>query len=311
MAGLIVAIPGLWFSVGTYEFNAFTYPPWTSIILQLVSLTVTFIFVRQIETEKKETETEETEESELQTIVEPAKAIYLSKGVILIFGIIFFNGFFMSSMTYSLPLVMIDGYGWSVLQYSPVWIGISFMGLAGVQIAKVTGKKLRSLHYLIIVPTLGYLCVLCVLFVVGCVGVGRLPKGVGETSFLFAAETSFGALQILQPTLTSIFSQVIPPEYLVRYSVLLEAFALELTRRKGENDADDFSNVCVGEDSWSVSERTRVPSRWNGSGILRSPCSNGCTHVWHYRDESPLPITRFPSPSRSRGSKRSHKRLTY
>ena len=207
MVAIVLSIKRLEFNIGSYQFNAFTYPAWSSIILQLISLVSNLIFVRMIEKEKAE---------EGSVPLPPAgRAVYMSTGVALIFAVFFFDGFFLACVVYALPLVLQDGYGWTIIQYSPVWVGISFVGIAGVQIAKKSGQVLRSQHYLVIVPTLGYMCVMALFMAVGSVGLGRLPRGLGEAFFLFGAETGFGAFQVMQTTLSSIFSQLIPPQYIV------------------------------------------------------------------------------------------------
>ena len=211
---IILSIPYLEFSIGEYQFNAFTYPAWSSILLQLISIVTNLIFVRTIEDEQGE------HTAHMKSGAGAShNGLYFSKGVFMIFLIFFFNGFYLSHLVYAIPIVMQDGYGWSIIQYAPVWVGISFVGISGVQIAKYAGKKLDQYHYLIIVPVIGYLCVMCCFAAVGAVGVGRLPTGMGETFFLFAAETAFGGFQILQTTCSSIFSHVIPPQYIVRVSL--------------------------------------------------------------------------------------------
>merc|ERR1712137_800866 len=215
---IILSIPALEVKIGGYTLNAYTYPAWSSIILQLISIVVNLFFVRMIEKEQGDDMEHMQSKPGVQT-----KGLYFSKGVFMIFLIFFFNGFFLSHMIYTIPIVMQDGYGWSIIQYAPVWVGISFVGIAGVQVAKYAGKKLDQYHYLIIVPSIGYLCVMCCFAAVGAVGVGRLPTGMGETFFLFAAETSFGVFQVLQTTCSSIFSHVIPPQYIVKMMPLTSA----------------------------------------------------------------------------------------
>ena len=56
-----------------------------------------------------------------------------------------------------------------------------------------------------------------IFLLVGSISIGKLPTGLGEAVFLIGAETSFGAFQVLQTSLSLIFSQVMPPEYLVSY----------------------------------------------------------------------------------------------
>ena len=205
---ILLAIPGLQFSIGSYEFNAFTYPAWTSLVCQIVSIFMGFFFLRRVE--------DDHQPNALQQKPGRGRAIYLSKGVVLMFSIFFFNGFYLSSTMYALPVVMMEGYGWSIIQYAPVWVGISLLGISCVQLAKHAGKWLGSFHYLIIVPNLGLLCILAVLMTVGAIGVARLPVGVGESCFVAGGIVAFGAVQISQTTLSSIFSHGIPAEYIVR-----------------------------------------------------------------------------------------------
>ena len=84
-----------------------------------------------------------------------------------------------------------------------------------IMFTKFAGKKLGHSFYLIVVPALSGLCILCAFLIVGSAGVGRLPTGVGETCFLIGIELGFACFQIIQTSLSSIFSTVIPPEFIV------------------------------------------------------------------------------------------------
>ena len=105
----------------------------------------------------------------------------------------------------------------TIIQYAPVSFGISVVGLVCVLSTKKLGVKLGEYFYVIIVPCLGYMCIMGVFMLVGSVGVGKLPTGLGETLFLFGAETGFGGFQVLQTSMSSIFSQVIPSEFIVSF----------------------------------------------------------------------------------------------
>lgn len=103
----------------------------------------------------------------------------------------------------------------TVTQYALVYFGISIVGLLAVLATKFLSKKLGQYFYMIVIPCLGYMVTMTVFLAIGSVGAGRLPKGVGETLFLFGAETAFGAFQIIQTSLSTIFSQIIPPQFIV------------------------------------------------------------------------------------------------
>lgn len=108
----------------------------------------------------------------------------------------------------------------NVIQYAPVWFGISIIGLIFVFFTKYLSKKFGPMLYIVIVPSLGYMCITTVLMCIGSVGAGKLPTGLGEAIFLFGAETGFAAFQVAQTSLSSIFSQIIPPEFIVRVFII-------------------------------------------------------------------------------------------
>merc|ERR1712130_32212 len=89
--------------------------------------------------------------------------------------------------------------------------------------AKWAARRLGELLHLAIVPTIGYLCVMCALRAVGSVSIGSLPRGLGEACFLVGTETAFGAFQIIQIASMSIFSHLVPPTYLVKMMPLMAA----------------------------------------------------------------------------------------
>lgn len=102
--GLIVAFPILEFSIGSYQFNAFTYPAWSSLMVQIPSVISNCVFLRKVENTGKKKQEQLTKIS--------TKKIYLSTGVFLVLSLFFFNGYFLFAILYSLPIVMLDGYGW-------------------------------------------------------------------------------------------------------------------------------------------------------------------------------------------------------
>lgn len=102
---LILALPQLEFSIGNYQFNAYTYPPWSSLFLQLISFVLNIIFLKKVEKDTPVITNGGTEK----------KNIFISVGVVLILAIFFFDGYFLSTITYSLPIVMLDTYEWYVV----------------------------------------------------------------------------------------------------------------------------------------------------------------------------------------------------
>ena len=199
-------MPALEFSIGAYKVDSSTYPAWCSLVLQVLSLIVNAIFIRKVEKTASTVNLQTKETSE--------KFLYVSVGVVLLMALFFFGGILLSVIIFSLPLVMVDEYQWTTLEYAPVWIGISVMGIIGVQLAKYSGRWLKSHHYAIVVPTLLYLCLMCVLVVISTFH-QKFPPGLGETLFLFGTETSFLAYQLLQTVLSSVFTQVVPMEFIV------------------------------------------------------------------------------------------------
>lgn len=106
---LILAIPALEFNIGNYQFNAYTYPAWSSLILQVISFVLNIFYIRRIELETKETGNNTEEKNALSV---KKKNIFISPGVILILVIFFFDGYFLSVLAYSLPIVMLEVYEW-------------------------------------------------------------------------------------------------------------------------------------------------------------------------------------------------------
>ena len=100
--GLILALPILDFNIGSYSLNAYTYPAWSSFVLQLISTTLNVIFLRKVERDQPEP----------PKTTEKKKNIYISTGVVLILALFLYDGYFISVFAYTLPIVMIDGYGW-------------------------------------------------------------------------------------------------------------------------------------------------------------------------------------------------------
>lgn len=103
--GLIVAFPVFEFSIGPYELNAFTYPAWTSLLVQFPSIILNCLFIKRIETP-------DTPNTANQTQKKPKKKFYFSIGILLGLSLFFFNGYFLFAIIYALPIVMLDGYGW-------------------------------------------------------------------------------------------------------------------------------------------------------------------------------------------------------
>ena len=207
---MILSIPSIEFWIGEYCLDAFTYPAWCSLVLQLFSLLVNIIFLRHVE--------DESTNQGIQPDVEEGKGLlFWSPGVLLLMVLFFFDGLLLSSIVYALPIVMIDGYGWSILQYAPVWLGISIMGIAGVQVAKYFGKWLKSYYFALVAPSLAYIGLMCILAKVSIPGMESTPA-LGESLFLVSAETNFLAYQLLQTVLSSLFTQIVPVEYIVSAS---------------------------------------------------------------------------------------------
>ena len=115
-------------------------------------------------------------------------------------------------------LIKIPVFKRNVIQYAPVWFGISIIGLIFVFFTKYLSKKFGPMLCIVIVPSLGYMCITTVLMCLGSVGAGKLPTGLGEA--IFGAETGFAAFQVAQTSLSSIFSQIIPPEFIVRVFII-------------------------------------------------------------------------------------------
>ena len=101
---LILALPILEFNIGSYQFNAFTYPAWSSLILQIVSCSINVAVLRPIESKKPSMDESKPKEK--------PKNIFISKGVILCLCIFFYDGYLVSTITYVLPVVMMEGYEW-------------------------------------------------------------------------------------------------------------------------------------------------------------------------------------------------------
>ena len=99
---LILALPFLDFSIGPYNFNVYTYPAWTSLVLQTISWALNSFLLRPVENKAQHIPHKEGKQ----------KNIYISTGVILIFLIFFYDGYLIGTFSYALPIVMLEGYGW-------------------------------------------------------------------------------------------------------------------------------------------------------------------------------------------------------
>ena len=68
---------------------------------------------------------------------------------------------------------------------------------------------------MIIVPVIGFMTIFSCFMCVGGVGLGKLPTGVGEALFIIGALGGFGCFQMSQTTLSPVYSQIIPAEFIV------------------------------------------------------------------------------------------------
>lgn len=74
---------------------------------------------------------------------------------------------------------------------------------------------------MVIVPCIGGATIFSVLMCIGSIGLGKLPTGVGETMFIIGGMGGFGCFQVSQTTLSPVYSQIIPSEFLVCSFVFL------------------------------------------------------------------------------------------
>lgn len=205
---MLLAIPYIDFSIGNYSFNQYTYPAWVTCAVEISALLGIIFGIKH---------TPLTGPPD-KTVEDPrfaGKKIYISIGVSLSILIFFYDGYIISSISYIMPVVMLDGYMWSVLKYSPVVVLLSIVGTLAAFSSKYVSKLLKGKQYIVIVPAIGYICVMCVLAVVGLPGVG-LPNWLGSLSFLFAVETQFAAFEVLQTMMSTLFAQLVPRDFIVR-----------------------------------------------------------------------------------------------
>jgi len=216
LVAIVLAIPAIAFSVGPYEFNSFTYPAWATFFVEFVALVGIVLFVQH-------SPEEAILRSESLTLNNPegkpsgasSKKIFISTGVVLALLIFFYDGYLVSTISYTMPVVMIDGYNWSVIQYSPVVLLLSIVGTVSALFSKTIGKKLKAWQHIVVIPSLGYIVLMCVVAIMGTPSVGLNPL-LGAFLFLFAVETMFFAFEILQTVLSTVFSLILPREFIVR-----------------------------------------------------------------------------------------------
>lgn len=204
----IFAIPALQVNVGSYSLDAETYPPWCSFLLQVGSLLLNVVFLRVVEKE-------DSPDRPVDVAEKLDRFMYVSPGVIIYLALFWFDGFVLSTFGYVLPIVMLDGYQWQLLAYAPICILMAIMGVIGAQLAKVSGAKMRSRHWLVIYPCLLYFMLAAWFETVSVTGEGWLPTAWGAGLFVFSAETSFLTWQLLQTSLVALFSFAVPPRYMV------------------------------------------------------------------------------------------------
>merc|ERR1712137_15700 len=202
LLSVILSIPQFGVSVGEYDFNAYTYPALFDLLMQLTSLTFLAVALKSPEKKKEDKPS--------------SKKFYVSKGTILLLVISFFQGYLIATFEYTLPVVMVETYGWSAFQYSFAVLAIGIVGVVAVLISRTLTKKLQSWEFLVIVPCLGYICLMSVVACIGALGSEWLPQWLGIALFLFGIETVYGAFQILQTIVSSVFSHIIPRDYLLQ-----------------------------------------------------------------------------------------------
>ena len=227
----------------------YTYPAWASLVLQIISISLNLRFLKAVGGKAAQVPEQKVSVNEnpikdgslegepLEPATPPAKpttalipksgGVYLSKGVVLVLLIFLYNGFQLASTSYVLPIVMLDGYGWSVIQYAGVYFILSLVGICAVLLTKYLTGRLKDMQYLLLVPCLGYNVIVCVFCVIGTVGMDKIARWLGISFFLFGAETGFGAFQMSQTVCLSLFTQVVPPPYVV--SRLLSSLSLANT----------------------------------------------------------------------------------
>jgi len=211
---VVFSIPAIGFSLGPVEFNLYTYPAWCNLILILTSLTLALISLK---------EPDDTPQTPGKQESGSSKCMYISKGTILAFVIIFFNGYTSGSLGYTMPIVILEEYGWTVLAYSGALFVFSLVNTASSFSVRFVAKIMGLMKFLTIVPALGIVCLLCVVGGVSSVGVDLLGPTLGVTLFLISSYGIFSAFLFEHTMISVIMSSITPREFLVRMMPLTSA----------------------------------------------------------------------------------------
>jgi len=234
---IIISLPFISFSIGPYDVNEYTYPAILTFIMQAIGLVAMVklyqnpeaISVKEDDINSNdallsgENKPKQPKKPEPPPVQEGKKNFYISPGVVLVLSIFGFQGYLVATIMYVMPVIMLDKYEWPLVIYTPVLFVISVLALVGTVLGKITDKRLGYWRHMAIVPTMGAISLSTVIAAVGSTGPDVIYAPIGATLFLSAVGLMYCMYQLQQTILATVYSQILPREFLVRMMPLTSA----------------------------------------------------------------------------------------
>lgn len=103
----------------------------------------------------------------------------------------------------------------SVVAYSSIFFIVSTVNVGGALAVRIIARKMTSFRYLVLVPGLGIVTIMCAISAIGVAGANTFPEALGVSLYLLSTFGSFASFQIEHTLLSTLFSSIIPREFVV------------------------------------------------------------------------------------------------
>jgi len=203
---VVLSIPAFEFTIGDYPMNAATYAAWACLLAQLASLPSLFLIAPNVKLPH-----EISDEKKYARI----STWFWSPGVVMGLVIMFFNGYVVSTISYGFPVMIFDAFQWSVQAYVPLVLLMAVLGVLAAATSNFLGKRLLRKQYLLVVPSIGFMCVMTVLMNGASARINLVAPAVGMALFVICMELLYFGYGIEMSAMSFVFSQIVPKEYLV------------------------------------------------------------------------------------------------
>lgn len=203
---LILSIPALEFDIGAYPMSATTYPAWACLLAQLASVPSLFLISSGVKLPKEIADDRKYERM---------GTWFWSLGVVMGLTVMFYNGYIVSTITYGFPVMIFDAFQWTVQAYVPLVLLMAVLGVLAAAASNFLGQKLKQKRYLLVVPSIGFMCIMAVLMNCSSSRINIVAPGVGMALFVVAMELLYFGYGIEMSAMSIVFAQMVPKEYLV------------------------------------------------------------------------------------------------